>query len=106
MKNDFSTEISELPEKEQIIYTQLQNLSKSEKRVLWNMIKNITKDGIVVYPVENEITKLLQMKKIIYKNTIYEGKGYSFRVLPDAPHLLRRLNKFYSRKNIGLNYDF
>ena len=50
MKNDFSTVISELPEKEQKIYTQLQNLSKSEKRVLWDMIKKITKDGIVVYP--------------------------------------------------------
>jgi DNA integrity scanning protein DisA with diadenylate cyclase activity len=85
--------LSELPDREKMIYQQITKLTKNEKQLLWHLIKNTNIEGITLYPkIENEMKSLIK-HEFIAINEIYRGEGYSFFILQRAPYLLRQLKK-------------
>lgn len=65
-------------------------------------MQNMNKDGISNCPSENKLISSLLNQKLIVRNIYYSGKCYSYRVLPEAPYLLRRLYRC-SQKKEGKN---
>lgn len=86
-----------LNEKERSIYSRIMTLSENEKRMLWRLIKITTKDGVAIVKQRNRWIALLSHKELIVENSIYKGDGYCFKILPDAPYLMRRLKRYYQK---------
>lgn len=82
-----------LPLQEQKVYQQMITLSKEEKKTLWNIIRQVTKDGVVVLPKTNWRVQSLVNKQLLVENPAFTGSGTSLKVLPHAPYLLRKLQK-------------
>ncbi len=86
-----------LPERDQKTYMELTRLPLEEKRLLWRLIQQTSKDGYVLTRYETEKMKLLETKGLIQKNKFFRGTGYSFFVLPFAQQLLKELRKKVKR---------
>lgn len=83
--------LENLPENERELYAELIKLSSAEKRVLNQLLKDCNKDGVAWYPEENSIILSLLNREYITRNFYYHGKGFSYFVLPKAPHLFNCL---------------
>ncbi|MGM0874106.1 MAG: hypothetical protein ACQEWV_04760 [Bacillota bacterium] len=85
--------LSELPNREKMIYHQITKLTKCEKQMLWYLIKKTNIEGIALNPkIEKEMISLIK-HEFIAINEIYKGEGFSFFILQKAPYLLRQLKK-------------
>lgn len=81
-----------IPATEKETWELLKNLPKTQKLLMWKLIKETNKDGITIYRgSRNELQSLLD-KGLIVQNTLYKGRGeVSLFVLPYSQYLLRIL---------------
>lgn len=89
-----------IPEGEKVIFEEIKNLNPKDKILLFSLIEKSTKDGYVVYKKNTKELSFLEEKSFIFKNQIYKGKGTSYMVLQQAPHLLMKLRKFRAKYDI------
>lgn len=85
--------ITELPDREKVIYQKITQMPKQEKQMLWHLIKHTNIEGFALHPkMEKEMLSLIR-QEFIAINEIYQGEGFSFFILQKAPYLLRQLKR-------------
>lgn len=94
-KDSLSIDINKLPKAEKEIFQYILSLSKSNKKILWGIIKQTSKDGVCTFNGEYNNIKTLVDSKILQINNYYMSKNrvISVFVLPSAPYLLRKLRR-------------
>jgi hypothetical protein len=89
-----SLNLDSLPENDLVVYEEITRLSVKEKKLLWILIKHSSKDGYTIYTGEYCAVATLINSGLILENLVYQGKGRSFKILPHAPFLYRKLKSF------------
>lgn len=84
-----------IPDVEMSYYKNMRNLSSKDKKLLWEMMKGASKDGIYIFNGDQSEIKELVRLRLVVINTSYRplNNNISLIVLPYAPHLLRKLLK-------------
>lgn len=90
--------LNTLSEKDKGTYKELLYLRGEELELLEQLISKTNNDGIALFPKENETIHSLIQKGYISKNTIYNGPGFSFFILPKSQTLLNSL-RFYCQNH-------
>lgn len=71
-KNVFETNIlSRIPEHEKELYQVMKQLDQSNKRLLWQLIKNSNKENVNIYKGSQEELSTLLNKRLISYNSVY-----------------------------------
>lgn len=71
-KNVFETNIlSRIPEHEKELYQVMKQLDQSNKRLLWQLIKNSNKENVTIYKGSQEELSTLLNKRLISYNSVY-----------------------------------
>ncbi|MBN8194227.1 DUF559 domain-containing protein [Bacillus sp. NTK074B] len=82
-----------IPLDEEVYYRKVKALSIPDKKLLWFIIKNTTKDGFCVFVGKKDQIRSLINNQLLEVNYLYKSnkEEISLVVLPFAPHML----KFY-----------
>ena len=94
-KNDI---VSRIPKKEHKVWHKMRRLEQGDKRLLWQFIQESNKENVIIYEGKHsQLTNLLN-ERLIVKNPIYQPrkKELSLFILPEAPYLIRILNREYN----------
>lgn len=86
--------LEDLPVQEQPVYTLITKLPLEQKQTLWRLIQHANKDHICVVPYFTASIASLEQKELISRNYSYRGKGMSYYILRNAPHLMKKLQAF------------
>gem|GEM_PF-5667227 len=82
----------DLPREEQVVWRTLRSLPFSEKKTLWRLIQLSNKDHLCFTALQTASMLRLEEKGLIIKNSVYRGReGYSYYIMRNAPHLMKKL---------------
>ncbi|TVP83845.1 MAG: hypothetical protein EA344_08345 [Alkalicoccus sp.] len=82
----------DLPREEQVLWKALRSLPFPEKKTLWRLIQLSNKDHLCFTNVRTSAMLRLEEKGLIIKNSVYQGReGYSYYIMRNAPHLMKKL---------------
>ncbi|WP_175615859.1 hypothetical protein [Piscibacillus halophilus] len=98
MKNLYEQDIlKRIPEHERKIYRTMTNLSRVNKHLLWQLIKESNKENVAIYTGDLEKLRELLNKQLVHINTAYQtnSQKVSLFVLNRAPYLIRLLKREY-----------
>ncbi|CAM3993853.1 hypothetical protein [Alkalicoccus chagannorensis] len=89
----------QLPSQERATLLQLQRLPSGDKQLLWQLLLHTNKDHVcTIKQITPGITRL-EDAGLISRNTAYQNRGtYSYYVLRNAPHLMKKLHASAQKK--------